>query len=466
MHFWIGVENFAKIERAKVCTNSYTLLVGPNNCGKTYFMQLVQGLSDKIGNLIEEDIINAVFLQSGKNDHKYILNDENINFFIEYLNAKLEKNKERLIKNIFGRDIPIGKLYIDIRLEKNTYYEIDILEKNELEKININEFGNIENHFPQIFKSLSAVESDVTMGILLKQEKQKKKPDIKMISVYMQQIALSDLLKEMISVIIKSKSLFLPSSRTGLLLLYRDFFANRTDDVISFRVENNGMLEKRESYGGLTEPIYEFLRFLQTYTEDEMRYKVYKNEMKFFENHLIEGHISVNKQGAFSYNSKDNETMVPMYLASAMINEIAPIELALTSDKNYERLIIDEVEASLHPQKQLELVRFLNRLNNQGVQLIMSTHSDTFVSKVNNLYILSKYIEKTNNMEMIDNFDLQKEDLINTEDLYVYEFVIQSNGRSVVQEITPNEKSGYQFDLFTKSAGLLYEEALRLGEMY
>ena len=44
MYFFVGVENFAKIEMAKVCTNSYTLLVGPNNSGKTFLMQLVQGL--------------------------------------------------------------------------------------------------------------------------------------------------------------------------------------------------------------------------------------------------------------------------------------------------------------------------------------------------------------------------------------------------------------------------------------
>lgn len=41
MLIFLGVENFAKIERAKVCINSYTILVGPNSSGKTYLMQLV-----------------------------------------------------------------------------------------------------------------------------------------------------------------------------------------------------------------------------------------------------------------------------------------------------------------------------------------------------------------------------------------------------------------------------------------
>ena len=53
MKIWIGVENFAKIKTAKVCTNKYALLVGPNNCGKTYLMQLIDGVNDswKIGKM-------------------------------------------------------------------------------------------------------------------------------------------------------------------------------------------------------------------------------------------------------------------------------------------------------------------------------------------------------------------------------------------------------------------------------
>ena len=47
MHLWIGVENFAKIESARVCVNKYTLFVGPNNSGKTFLMQLVHGLSGR-----------------------------------------------------------------------------------------------------------------------------------------------------------------------------------------------------------------------------------------------------------------------------------------------------------------------------------------------------------------------------------------------------------------------------------
>ena len=56
-------------------------------------------------------------------------------------------------------------------------------------------------------------------------------------------------------------------------------------------------------------------------------------------------------------------------------------------------------------------------------------------------------------------------DLIDTNNLFVYEFVNQSNGKSIVREIKPDKKLGYQFDLFTRSAIKIYEEAVKLGEI-
>ena len=44
MELWLGVENFAKIQNAKVCINKYSVLVGPNNSGKTFLMKLIQGM--------------------------------------------------------------------------------------------------------------------------------------------------------------------------------------------------------------------------------------------------------------------------------------------------------------------------------------------------------------------------------------------------------------------------------------
>lgn len=35
------------------------------------------------------------------------------------------------------------------------------------------------------------------------------------------------------------------------------------------------------------------------------------------------------------------------------------------------------------------MVKLLNRMNNKGIRLIVSTHSDTMATKINNLLLLS-----------------------------------------------------------------------------
>ncbi len=462
MQFWVGVENFAKIESARVCVNKYTLFVGPNNSGKTFLMQLVQGLSNKIARLLEEDAMDILLEEKIEGYGKYLLNQGNVAQFVDYINAKLHLKKEQLVKEIFRKEIPIEKLYIDLELGEGVSYQIDITDRKSLENEEVKQ--SVNQDLLAFGIESPDINNTLTNGALSAIRNAGKNRATIELWVSMDKPGLY-LFRNLLKRFLEKSSLYLPASRTGLMLLYRDFFASRTDDAVSFRIEEGELLENKERYGGLTQPIYEFLRFLQTYAEAEGKRDIYRNELSFFEDNIIEGHISVNKQGNFSYQEKDDANMVPMHLASAMVNEVAPLELALTSGMRCGRFIIDEVEASLHPQKQLQFVRFLNRINNSGVKLVISTHSDTFVSKLNNLYVVSKLARKKKDDGVLQKFHLQKEDLLQPESLFVYEFVCQSNGKSVVKEITPDSEAGYQFELFAKSAMELYEESLRLGEV-
>ena len=133
MHLWIGVENFAKIESAKICIDRYTLFVGPNNSGKTFLMQLAQGLSNKIVNLLEEDAMDILLGERVAEYSRYLLNKNNIADFVGYINRKLNLKKEQLVKEIFGKEISIDKLYLEAELEDDVSYRIDITDKKSLE---------------------------------------------------------------------------------------------------------------------------------------------------------------------------------------------------------------------------------------------------------------------------------------------------------------------------------------------
>lgn len=464
MHFWIGVENFAKIERARVCIDNYTLFVGPNNSGKSFLMQLIQGMSNIITDCLDEGAMEIVLEEKKDGYSKYLIKKENVAQFIAHINKGINLKKEQIIKEIFGREIPVGKLYIDMELEENISYQIDIVDNRGTENEEVRKSIDKKKIFiPTILRNDKETKWKTANLSMINIENETLKLVAGVISIEGSDLSV---FRSALGGIFGSSSLFLPSSRTGLMLLYREFFVNKTDSAISYRVGENELIENKERYGGLTQPVYEFLRFLQTYSEYEESSFILRNELAFFEERIIEGHISAKKQGDFSYQAKDDDRTVPMYLASAMVNEVAPLILALTSRRKCDRLIIDEVEASLHPQKQMELARFLNRINNKGIKLILSTHSDTFVSKLNNLYVLSEQIRLEQREDVKEHFQIEMEDLILSEDLFVYEFVLQANGKSIVEEIIPDPKTGFKFELFTKSAMDLYYEALKLGEMH
>lgn len=468
MLIFLGVENFAKIEKAKVCINSYTLLVGPNNSGKTYFMQLVQGVNERLIDLVDGKAMKILMqieetasnIDTGINFEyrSYVISQDNISRFVAYLNTKLNKKKEQIIREIFGREVPVGKLYIEVSLEKENY---EIMVCNDVKALNTIKF--MQGNMKSLLENAVASMYDYTIGTLVKRNDDKSEENIIRYFLF----AGNDDLR-MVTTGLESlfgcRGLFLPASRAGLMLLYRDFFAIKTDDVISYQVKHEEIIEKNND-SNLTQPVYQFLRFLQTYSINDSRMKEYEMEISFFEENLIEGHLSTNSHNNFSYYSNADHVRIPMYMASSMINEIAPFVFALTSNNAYDGFVIDEIEASLHPQKQLELVRFLNRLSNKEIKLILSTHSDTFASKVNNLYILSNYIKQNKGKDILDKMGLEKEDLMSPDRLFVYEFVSQSNGKSIVKEIPGDSKAGFQFDLFTDSAMHLYNEALKIGEI-
>lgn len=463
MRIWIGVENFAKIESAKVCVDQYTLFVGPNNSGKTFLMQLLQGLSSRIVEFVDEEAMKILLADRIDEYRRYLINGNNLAQFTESINKNINLKKEQVVKEIFGREVPIERLYIDLELEENVSCQIDIFNGDSLRNENVKRSMSREEI--KFGLRLGEENENVKMGVLFTINGHEKIMESLMLGLSLASRKI-DIFKRVLRTIFVRKSLFLPASRTGLMLLYREFFTNKTDQAISYQVGELDLVKDEEQYGGLTQPMYEFLRFLQTYSEDEEERERYKQELDFFEDKIIEGHVNVSKQGKFSYYAKGDSQLVPMYLASAMVNEVAPLVLALTSERRYEMLIIDEVEASLHPQKQLELVRFLNRINNKGIRLILSTHSDAFVSKLNNLFLLSEQFKNSKDDEIKRRFHIEEEDLTSTDKIFVYEFVFHENGKSIVKEIIPDPKMGYKFDLFTKSAMDLYDEALRLGEMH
>ncbi len=168
---------------------------------------------------------------------------------------------------------------------------------NDVKALNTIKF--MQGNMKSLLENAVASMYDYTIGTLVKRNDDKSEENIIRYFLF----AGNDDLR-MVTTSLESlfgcRGLFLPASRAGLMLLYRDFFAIKTDDVISYQVKHEEIIEKNND-SNLTQPVYQFLRFLQTYSINDSRMKEYEMEISFFEENLIEGHLSTNSHNNFSY---------------------------------------------------------------------------------------------------------------------------------------------------------------------
>ena len=432
MRVFIGVVNFGKIEKAEIDISNFAVFVGDNNSGKTYLMQLIYGVLQYLA--IPEEYtpayINSILDDIICND-RYIVSKETIENLCDEINAYLEKSKKQLVEKIFQRNVPIDRLYIKCEIEEG---KMLITHQNDVTAYN----GKDK---PQEYEKWEVFYDGNPRGFH---------------GVYPRKITAGRLLNMVLFAmgIGKSYRLFIPASRTGIQLLYKEFYAQKVDKLFHGEDDKDNQL-------GLTLPVYDFLRFLQTYKNGSEGSG--RDIVQFIEDNLISGHLQAGENNNIEYISQENKVRVPLYMASSMINEVSPIVMAYTMGVHYDNLIIDEVETSLHPKKQREMARLLCRINNIGTKLIVSTHSDTMAAYLNILVMMAK--NRALYQNKLSDLKLEEKDILNVPEVHFYQF--KENGKkSSIKELEFSKTStiGVNFELFNDSLDILYNTSKILAE--
>ena len=82
---------------------------------------------------------------------------------------------------------------------------------------------------------------------------------------------------------------------------------------------------------------------------------------------------------------------LPLTRSSSMVSELAPVVLYLRYVIRVgDTLIIEEPEAHLHPEKQVQFVQLLARAVRAGIRVVMTTHSEWVLEEITNLARASK----------------------------------------------------------------------------
>lgn len=432
----IQIENFGKIKSANVVLDGYTIFIGDNNSGKTYLMQLIYGVLDALARIV---------FPKGTSPSSVCASEVK-----QVVNNWLTQNKEKIVSDTFKKNIPIGRLEIIFEPSEKVF---------SVKKISKDEYARLRGGdvpFPRDIDEKSQIisifEDDAMKNSFLgfddSQESQR------FISKEMLRFAVRRLLG--LFDIRRESNIFLPASRSGLMLTRPFVFANRVADRL-IPAEQILSARKRENEFGLTQPIDDFLNFLQTHKVSEHKTRHFSQLISFINKNIIHGEMKKTDNESF-YKPDGLDEWLPPSITSSMVNEISPILQILTSVRGFQYIFYDEIETCQHPTTQIQMARLLNRMVNAGYKMVVSTHSDTMAAAISNLVALSFVDDKERKCAKLR---YEKEDLLKNDSVHAYQFLKDEDGLSVVTEVEKfnNLGMGYDFSLFSQVSKNIFETA-------
>ena len=409
MGIQVEVSRFAKIEKASIKTSDFLLFVGDNNSGKTLMMELLYGIIDLLSDW-KADVGRAKITEM--EEVTYIRFSEDWLAETENsINSYLWKNKKNFLRKYFSAEIPVDEIKIHFDKTEKIFYIGSIAETAYLEKEYTD--GSRVNVTCDVSGTVDEMKLRLAQCVL----------------------------RDMLGLPMGKKQLFLPAARAGLQMLYRNFFASMPGQA------------------GVALPVYDYLKFLQTYTPGVLFSQNEEELIEFVDRELLGGKIEY-QNDTFMY--RESNSLIPLNMASSMIHELSSFDSALKSERSVGYLYYDEAGNSIHPIKQGSLAKALIRYCNLGNKIIVSTHSDTLAGKMNNLILVSRMDNIIRKNEVLAKLDWSVQDMLQTDKtVNVYEFKQDGRGGVFVEELEffAYPRIGYDFGRFNENIDLLYDES-------
>jgi hypothetical protein len=156
------------------------------------------------------------------------------------------------------------------------------------------------------------------------------------------------------------------------------------------------------------------------------------------------------REGSIQYQT--NGVEIPLTAAASSIKELAPLTLYLQKNRiKNTSILFEEPEAHLHPARQIKVADLLGCMLREGCHIQLTTHSDYFLKRLNNLMILFRLKEKDAEayQAISEEYDVKEYSLIDPASVNAYVMEKGEDGYTQIrkQEIT---EDGIPYDSFHK----------------
>jgi energy-coupling factor transporter ATP-binding protein EcfA2 len=378
----ISVTNLGSIKEASVELGGLTVFVGPNGTGKSYLAKVIYGLRKHetiISNYFNhaERFYQAVFAknigsaQNVLNDLQQLKPDVLREALPKLANLHAELFKDRL-GSYFNDDSELfGSTLI-------SYSAVEALPEQELQKI----ISAAIDHSQRLLKDQSSA-SKMTSD------------------EYDEYIDPEDLAWGLCWYLFMEMggglADYFPAARSNFMLTYKEIYRVRANEQVgleqmsdkSLPMSKGYQLRKTGKFVRFDKPTEDFISRLydldSSVTSPLANIAVDLQKRLFGEDRIVieqsEGQLP-----EFRYRVNDTASKIRLHLTSSMVTEISALLIGFWHwIEPHSVVIIDEPESHLHPEAQKALVNGLAEAINQGLQVILITHSPYILSCVNNL---------------------------------------------------------------------------------
>lgn len=163
---------------------------------------------------------------------------------------------------------------------------------------------------------------------------------------------------------------------------------------------------------------------------------------------VIDGEV---KKSGDNYIYITHDNTMPVSAAASSVREIAPLQIMINKrDISKASILIEEPEAHLHPLKQRMMADIVATLALGGANLQITTHSDYFLRRINDLlrlnFLKSRKSEEEY-MQICDTYGFLPNLTLDSSILSAY--FLEKGANGVVSIKLQNSKTGIPFDTFT-----------------
>jgi predicted ATPase len=399
----IHVKDFGPIKEADIHLGKVTVLMGPDNTGKSYFTVLMP--------VLEELVRDWRYAQALMAPPKYTLEDFELQLNImlyDILHIFYSVEPEELIR----RGAEKAEIEFELRSKEGQAVELEV----QIDKSGV----NTKLHgFDELFESSKA-------------------PAIEpVVYIPAERAGIMRALKQFLRLSLATSLLSAPLHKRKVQLVSERIRLPGTDILFLEQLLGVEKFTKKERERAFTAPALELL--------DE----------------VLRGRIEMYEDLSIRYYPIGAGKPVDLINASAMVSELSAIYILSGTLKEGWWLVVEEPEAHVHPRGQMGLARFMAMLARLGVNVMATTHSDLIALKLAQMVGLTGL-----SPEERERLGYRGDEYLTKEELALYSFEPTEDG-SIVRKIEVSETGEVsELPTYSNVLEEMYREAVRLLELH